>query len=125
MFNQVIAEAFSGAFSTVVASGAYDSQVYNRLQVRAIQARVEELERRNVELLANKIRLDELAADLVAHARAYHPHMRHVYGIDGHKRHSHNEPSRKLKELLVQEMASEDERTHHIILKHPEMRKVC
>lgn len=123
--KQVIAEAYAGAFSTAVSSGAYDVQVYNRLQVRAVQARVEVLERRNAELMANKLRLEGLATDLIAHARTYHPHMRHVYAIDSHKRHSHDEPSRKLKELLLQELAAEDERAQHVILKHAEMRKVC
>lgn len=122
---QVIAEAYAGAFSTAVSSGTYDTQVYNRLKARATQARIEELERRNAELVANTLRLDELAADLIAHARTYHPHVRHVYDIDRHKRHSHEEPSRKLKELLVQEMAGEDEMTHHVVLKHRDMWKVC
>jgi hypothetical protein len=123
--KQVVAEAYAGAFSTAVSSGAYDMQVYNRLQVRAVQARVEALEKRNAELMANQLRLDGLATDLIAHARTYHPHMRHVYGIDSHKRHSHHEPSRKLRDLLLQEMAAEDERAQHVVLKHPEMRKVC
>jgi hypothetical protein len=100
-------------------------QVYNRLRARAAQGRIEELERRNTGLMANKWCLDQLAADLIAHARNYHPHMRHVYGIGDYKQRSNDEPSRKLKELLLQEMAAEDERTRHVVLKHPEMRKVC
>lgn len=66
--------------------------------------------------------MDSLAADLIVHARTYHPHMRHVLGIDKH--HRELEPSRALKDLLLTEMAEEDETTQEIILSHPEMRQV-
>jgi hypothetical protein len=48
--------------------------------------------------------------------------MRHVLGIDKH--HRDLEPSKALKELLLTEMAEEEETAQEIILSHPEMRQV-
>jgi len=51
--------------------------------------------------------------------------MRHVFEIDGLHHRANEEPSKKLKELLLNELAGEDEGTKRVVLKHPEMRKAC
>lgn len=89
-----------------------------------MQARIEELETQQEKIAADKVKLDSLAANLIAHARTYHPHMRHVLGIDGVKQREDDPPTKGLRDLLLHEMEQEDAVTQRVVLKHPEMRKV-
>jgi hypothetical protein len=117
----VIGEAYAGAFGAVLEKGTFDNFIY--LKVKSRSERRAEERALEATLAASRAQMDSLAADLIVHARTYHPHMRHVLGLD--KRHRDLAPSKALKDLLITEMLEEDEATQEIILSHPEMRQVC
>lgn len=120
----MIGEAYAEAFSSAVDHGAFDTMIYARLEQRKLQARIEELENQQERMNMSRVKMDSLAANLIAHARTYHPHMRHVLGIGGSRHSADEPPTRGLRDILLREMEQEDATTQRVVMKHPEMRKV-
>ncbi|KAF8318708.1 hypothetical protein DL93DRAFT_2164886 [Clavulina sp. PMI_390] len=148
VFISIISEAYAGAFTSAVESE--DARLLARLREKHAQARRLELAKRNEELVlsgaisaaaANEAAstlptLEQFAADLIRHARTYHPHMRKIFGVDelrygeslgggGSSGSTGQQPSRKLKELVLEELSGEDARTQHIVMKNADFRKAC